>query len=75
MINLYDYSLNKLEDLVVSLGEKKFRATQIFKWVYKRGVTDFDEMSDISKTFREKLKSDFTFVKPQIFTKQINTPS
>lgn len=72
MINLYDYSLNKLEDLVVSLGEKKFRATQIFKWVYKRGVTDFDEMSDISKTFREKLKSDFTFVKPQIFTKQIS---
>lgn len=72
MINLYDYSLNKLEDLVVSLGEKKFRATQIFKWAYKRGITDFDEMSDISKTFREKLKADFCFQKPSIFQKQVS---
>ena len=70
MINLYDYSLPKLEELVVSLGEKKFRATQLFKRIYKREVFDFDLMSDISKTFREKLKSDFCLIKPKIFTKQ-----
>ena len=70
MINLYDYSLPKLEELVVSLGEKKFRATQLFKRIYKREVFDFDLMSDISKTFREKLKSDFCLIKPKIFAKQ-----
>lgn len=70
MINLYDYSLPKLEELVLSLGEKKFRATQLFKWIYKRNVSNFDEMSDISKTFREKLKSDFCLQKPKIFTIQ-----
>ena len=72
MYNLYDYSLPKLEELVVSLGEKKFRATQIFKWIYKRKIYNFDEMSDISKEFRETLKKDFCLKKPEIFTKQVS---
>ena len=72
MYNLYDYSLPKLEELVVSFGEKKFRATQIFKWIYKRKIYDFDEMSDISKEFRETLKKDFCLKKPEIFTKQVS---
>ena len=72
MYNLYDYSLPKLEELVVSFGEKKFRATQIFKWIYKRKIYNFDEMSDISKEFREMLKKDFCLKKPEIFTKQVS---
>ena len=72
MYNLYDYSLPKLEELVVSFGEKKFRATQIFKWFYKRKIYNFDEMSDISKEFRETLKKDFCLKKPEIFTKQVS---
>lgn len=73
MYNIYDYSLPKLEELVVSLGEKKFRAEQLFKWVYKRGVKDFDLMSDISKSFRETLKTSFCLIKPTIYQKQASS--
>ena len=73
MYNIYDYSLPKLEELVVSLGEKKFRAEQLFKWVYKRGVKDFDLMSDISKSFRETLKTSFCLIKPRIYQKQVSS--
>ena len=72
MYNIYDYSLPKLEELVISLGEKKFRAEQLFKWVYKRGVKDFDLMSDISKSFRETLKTSFCLIKPTIYQKQVS---
>lgn len=73
MYNIYDFSLPKLEDLVVSLGEKKFHAEQLFKWVYKRGVKDFDLMSDISKSFRETLKTFFCLIKPTIYQKQVSS--
>lgn len=73
MYNIYDYSLPKLEELVVLLGEKKFRAEQLFKWVYKRGVKDFDLMSDISKSFRETLKTSFCLIKPTIYQKQVSS--
>ena len=73
MYNIYDYSLPKLEELVISLGEKKFRAEQLFKWVYKRGVKDFDLMSDISKSFRETLKTSFCLIKPTIYQKQVSS--
>ena len=59
MKNLYVYKLEDLEELMISLGQKKYRATQIFKWIYERGVTNFDEMSDISLSFREVLNNEF----------------
>lgn len=71
MINLYGLTLQKLEDLMISLGQNKYRAKQLFSWIYEKGVTDFDEMSDISKSFREVLKSDFCLEKPKVFIKQI----
>lgn len=54
-INLKDFTLAELTDYIVSLGEQKFRAKQIYKWLYE-GITDFDEMTDISKSLREKLR-------------------
>lgn len=54
MIDLKDLSYQELGDLLNSLGEPKFRTEQIFKWLC-RGVTSFDEMTDISKKTREKL--------------------
>lgn len=53
-INLKDLSQRELEEYITSLGEPKFRAAQIYKWLYG-GVTDFDEMTNISKSLREKL--------------------
>lgn len=70
MINLYDFTLPKLEELMLSLDEKKYRATQLFKWIYEKRVTSFDEMTDVSKKFREVLNRDFCIVKPKIFLKQ-----
>ena len=70
MINLYNYSLEKLEELMLSLQEKKYRATQLFKWIYEKRVTSFDEMSDVSKSFREVLNRDFCLVKPKIHKEQ-----
>lgn len=55
-INLKDLTLEELQDYIISLGEPKFRALQIFKWLYS-GVQDFEEMTNISKSFRDKLKS------------------
>lgn len=46
-----------LEAFFVTLGEKPFRARQIMKWIYDRGVSDFDAMTDISKALRDQLKT------------------
>ena len=73
MKNLYGYKLEDLEELMISLGQKKYRATQIFKWIYERGVTNFDEMSDISLSFREVLKNEFTLSIPKIYKKQVSS--
>lgn len=55
MINLRDLTIEELKDFLVELGEKPFRAKQIFSWIYK-GVENFDEMTNLSKDLREKLK-------------------
>ena len=58
MINIRDLYYEELEEIIVGMGEKKFRAKQIFSWLY-RGVDSFDEMTDISKELIEKLKEKF----------------
>ena len=55
MIDLKDFEYHELEEFILKLGEKKFRTAQIFKWLHL-GVTNYDEMTDISKNLREKLK-------------------
>ena len=71
MINLYNYSLKDLQKLLVDKYQQKpFRATQLFTWIYLKGVTNFDEMTDISKDFRDVLKKEFCLCKPTIFKKE-----
>lgn len=55
MINLKDLKLNEMEEFVKTLGEPKFRAGQIFSWMYK-GITSFDEMNNVPKNLKSKLK-------------------
>ncbi len=50
-------TLKELQEFVESLGEKKYRAAQLFSWLYAKGAESFDEMTDISKEFREVLAS------------------
>ena len=52
-------SLSELKDELTSLGEKSFKASQIYAWLHKRGVESFDEMTDLSKDLREKLKINY----------------
>lgn len=55
-ININEFELEELENYIEGLGEKKFHAKQIYKWIHKIKVLSFDEMTDISKSLREKLK-------------------
>jgi 23S rRNA (adenine2503-C2)-methyltransferase len=54
-VNLLGLSTSKLIDFFESIGEKRFRAIQVLKWVHQNGVDDFNAMSNISKSLREKL--------------------
>ena len=60
MKNIKDYNLDELKKEFIELGEKPFRAEQVFKWIYEANVTSFDEMTNISLELREKLKNNFT---------------
>ncbi len=55
--NLLDFDLEGLAAFCERLGEKRFRATQLFRWIHQKGATDFDQMSDLAKSLREKLKT------------------
>ena len=70
MESIFNYKLEELEDFFESIGEKKFKARQIFEWIYKKHIYDFYEMSNISKTLQEKLNNTFSTNLLTIKTKQ-----
>ena len=53
--NLLEFDLEGLAAFCEKLGEKRFRATQLFRWIHQRGAGDFTQMSDLAKSLREKL--------------------
>ena len=55
--NLLDFDLEGLAVFCERLGEKRFRATQLFRWIHHKGVSNFDEMTDLAKSLREKVKT------------------
>jgi len=54
--NLLEFDLEGLAVFCEGLGEKRFRATQLFRWIHQKGASEFDQMSDLAKSLREKLK-------------------
>lgn len=66
--NFYDFSLKELEAFLVERGHQKFRAQQVFKWVYEKRVEDFEQMTNVSKAFRAELPSLFHFQLPKTVT-------
>lgn len=70
MKNIKDYNLDELKQELISLGEKSFRAEQIFKWLYIEKVKSFDEMTNLSLELREKLKQNYTMCNFNIIKKQ-----
>ena len=70
MKNIKDYDLEALKQEFIEMGEKPFRAEQVFKWIYEAKVTTFDEMTNISLELREKLKQNYTMSVFNILKKQ-----
>lgn len=54
-VNLLDFDLEGLTAYCAKLGEKPFRATQLFRWIHQKGAKQFDDMSDLAKSLRAKL--------------------
>ena len=70
MNNIYGYTLKMLEDYFESIGEKKFKASQVYDWLYKKRVTNFDEMTNIGKNVISKMKEFFIVDKIKILAKE-----
>jgi len=70
--NLLGLTRAELEAFVANMGEKPFRARQLMKWLYKRHVADFEQMTDLAKSFRQRLSEIAEVVVPSITTQQVS---
>jgi 23S rRNA (adenine2503-C2)-methyltransferase len=71
-VNLLGLSPKKMADFFVGLGEKPFRAQQLLKWIHQVGLEDFDDMSNVSKVMREKLKEVACVEYPEIIYHKVS---
>ncbi len=69
-INLLDFNRQAMRDFFLSLGEKTFRADQVMKWIYHFGCDNFDQMTDINKKLRERLKQIAEIKAPEVAIEQ-----
>ena len=69
-MNIYGIKRIDLEKYFLDMGEKKFKALQVFEWLYIHKVKNFSEMTNIKKEIQEKLESDFSFKMISIQRKQ-----
>jgi 23S rRNA (adenine2503-C2)-methyltransferase len=68
-VNLLGFTLAQMEQFFLDIGEKKFRAQQVLKWIHHAGVVDIDEMTNLGKSLREKLL-EIAEVRPPIIVSQ-----
>lgn len=71
--NLLDYDLEGLAAFCERLGEKPYRAVQLFRWIHQKGASSFDAMSDLAKSLREKLKVNAHVTAPVVISQHIST--
>jgi len=71
-IELTNLSKEELTAEILKIGEKSFRAKQLWQWIYYRGVTDFEQMSNLSLALREKLAERYTITRPKIVDEQLS---
>ena len=72
-IELIGLSKDELQKALVDIGEKPFRAKQLWQWLYYFGETDFEKMSNLSKVLRQKLAENFTITRPKVVTEQLSS--
>ena len=70
--NLLNFTLHELEEIVTANDLKPFLAKQIFEWIYKKRVSSFEEMTNVSKVNIEFLKTNFYFCELKLKLKQID---
>lgn len=70
--DFYSLTLPALQDFIVDHGKQKFRAQQLFKWVYEKNVTDPEQMTNLSKDFRKGLTDILSFDLPKIVDRRIS---
>ena len=71
-LNLVGLSRAQLSEEMAALGEKPFRAKQLWHWMYYRGVTDFGEITNLSKVFRATLDEHFVIGRPEVSSSQLS---
>ena len=71
-IELVGLNLEELTAHLAEIGEPKFRAKQIYQWVYVHGATSFEQMTNLSKDLRARLAEKFSLTRPKIVTEQIS---
>ena len=65
-VNLLGLNQKNLENFFISIEEKPFRAVQVMKWIHQRGISDFSQMTDLSKELREKLENNCVVKAPEV---------
>ena len=70
MESIYNYNLEDLQDYFLSIGETKFRASQVFDWLYIKRVKSFDEMTNLKKELISFLKNNFSLETLELITVQ-----
>ena len=73
VVNLLDFDRDGLTAFVEQLGEKRFRATQLFRWIHQKGAADFDAMSDLAKSLRDKLRERATVQSLPVISEHVST--
>ena len=69
-MNIYGMTLKNLEDYFLKIGEKKFKAIQVYDWLYKKRVNSFDDMTNVKKSVIKKLKEDYIIKLPKVLKVQ-----
>ncbi len=72
-VNLLDFDLDGLAVFCEQLGEKRFRAVQLFRWIHQKGASNFDDMTDLARSLREKLPSVCSVVDLPVLSRQDST--
>jgi len=72
MKDIREISLVELEEYLSGIGEKKFRAKQVYEWIWKKGASSFDEMTNLSLDLRQRLVSDYAFFHLKVETIQVS---
>src|SRR3979490_1459921 len=70
--DLADLERPALESALEARGQKRFHARQIFRWIYKHGVTDIGAMTDLSRALRADVARDFTLTTPALAQREIS---